>query len=265
MRHDNLFRGPTTVGLSAILCALVMTPIANGGQIVIDSFNEPSSGDAFFMQGPSPGGPNPKLFEHPGLTEVIGSERDVLIEVAGIPTPISASGIIGYEPVYGMGALQLNTHEPGTRLILQYDGDDDDSGGLVNSGGLGGIDLTDGGANLGITLHFVTLDKGGPGAPDLSLKVSVNGEAPVEFGIPEDPAGNEFDFFVDFGDSRFTAGVFASVDSLEFGINDLETPIPNIDFKLDSIVVPEPSSLALLSGLATCLLVALSRRRKQRS
>ncbi len=69
MRRDTLFRGPTSVGLSAFLCALVMTPIANGGRIVIDSFNEPSPGSNFFMLGPSPGGANPQLFEHPGLTE----------------------------------------------------------------------------------------------------------------------------------------------------------------------------------------------------
>ncbi len=263
MRHDNLFGGPTTVGLSAFLCALVMTPIANGGQIVIDSFNEPSSGEAFFLEGPAPGSANPILFEHSGLTEVIGSERDCLIEVVGNPTPISASGIIGYEPVYNVGALQINTHEPGTRVTLQYDGFDDDAAGLRNAGGLGATDLTEGGTNGRIRFHFYTVDTGGPDAPPLSLKVSVNGEDPVEFGIPE---GNDFDFFVPFSD--FRDGLFSSVDSLMFGINDLVTPIPNIDFKLDYIEVesvPEPSSLALLSGLATCLLVALARRRRQTS
>ncbi len=255
MRHDNLFGGPTTVGLSAFLCALLMTPIANGGQIVIDSFNEPSSGEAFFLEGPAPGSANPIAFEHSGLTEVIGSERDCLIEVVGNPTPISASGIIGYEPVYEVGALQINTHEPGTRVILQYNGEDDV--------GLEGRDLTEGGMNGRINLHFYTVDTGGPDAPPLSLKVSVNDEDPIEFFIPE---GNEFDFFVPF--SRFRDGLFSSVDSLTFGINDLQTPIPNIDFKLDFIEVepvPEPSSLALLCGLATCLLVALARRRRQTS
>ena len=97
----------------------------------------------------------------------------------------------------------------------------------------------------------------------MNLKVSVNGESPVEFGIGE---GYNFDFFVPFSD--FAAGLFEEVNSLEFGINDLDVPIPNIDFKLDSIVIetiPEPSSIALLSGLATCLLVGLARRRKQTS
>ena len=89
MRHDNSFGGPTTVGLSALRCALVVTP----GRIVSDSVNEPSCGSTFFMQRSSPGSANPELHEDSGLTKAIGSQRNCLIE----PTPISAFGIIGFE------------------------------------------------------------------------------------------------------------------------------------------------------------------------
>ena len=125
MRHDNSFGGPTTVGLSALCCALVVTPIARAGRIVSDSVNEPSRGSTFFMQRSSPGSANPELYEHSGLTKAIGSQRNCLIE----PTPISAFGIIGFEPVYNVGVLQLSTH-------LSEEPDMGNSTSLVLSGAL---------------------------------------------------------------------------------------------------------------------------------
>jgi hypothetical protein len=200
-------------------------------------------------------------FPEPALAGICGGRRDVLIDVVGDPSPIAAAGVIGYDSVYDVGLLQIATFgEAGTRVVVQYDGlDDDPEAKLFDAGLLGGLDLTDGGTNNAIELRFFSIDAGDDAT--LRLKVSVQGNGgsdSIEYDIAESTAPSVFS--VPFSD--FDAGLFSSVDSITFGFNDLIEPVPNIDFELDSIqAVPEPSILAMLSGLgALAVLTGVWRR-----
>jgi hypothetical protein len=232
---------------------LVYAHTATASTITIDSFNYPNdpSGTEFYVPGKAPwGSGNPFDHKDPGVLEVIGNERDTHVEVVGTPMTISASGIIGYEPLYDNGVLWLSTGGPaGTFVRVVYDGAD----GL----GLGGIDLTDGGSNNLFRFGFVgEFDPGG--STSLALTITVDGQGggstSVQTQIPDQPA--PFDFDVPFADFS-NPGLLSSVKSITCTLNDPLAPVSGVDFELDYIkAVPEPSTIALLSALGASLLLA---------
>ena len=241
-------------GLSAVLAFLTYAPSLHAGTITIDSFDYPNPGDVFFTPGAPPWGTgNPTFISRTGFPEgeVIGDKRDIYVEVKGDPTPSSAAGIVGYESVYQEGILKLSTGgEPGTYLIAQYDG-------MVGDP----QDLTDGGTNDRLRLTFDNVDAGD--GSELALKVTVvgtSGSAVFTGTVAEAVSSTNRDIlFTEFSDPS----VFSSVQSIAFAFNDLETPVSNVDFEVDSIeVVPEPSTLVLLFGFGAFMLVAWSRRKR---
>ena len=99
--------------------------------------------------------PDPTLVETPD-PGIGGGERDILVDVLGTPTPSSFIGEIGN------GSFLFGSSSPGTTATIQYDGVDVDILGppaqLVNSEGLGGVDLTFGNTLFGVGLDFLSLD-----------------------------------------------------------------------------------------------------------
>ena len=92
--------------------------------------------------------------------DILGGEREMLMEVVGSPTIFSGSGEVGLPA----GTLQFGTFgEAPVKITLQYDGSDagdSESLGLVDAMGLADVDLTDGGSNWALAMDFVSLDAG---------------------------------------------------------------------------------------------------------
>ena len=259
-------------GLCGVVSLLIFLPVAQAGNITIDSFDFPNPQATFFFPGPTQwGAGNPAGIEQvvPG---VIGGERDVFVEVVGTPEPISAAGTIGHELSADAGLLQFATFGfggPGSYLIAQYDGKDSDpepSSGLTNSellGELDEFDLTDGGTNNAFKFAFNDMDAGN--GTWLDLGITVTGPAGLvgqyQGKIPE--SSEPFVHMVAF--DEFTGDdTFDNVTSITFVFNDVASPTPNVDFELSSIEasqIPEPSTLALLSALGVLLLAVRAWRR----
>lgn len=255
----------TAVYLVVAWSMLVYAPSADSATITIDSFNYPDPGTTFYVPGEAPwGSGNPYDHKDAGVSEVIGGERDIHVEVVGSALPISAAGIIGYEPIYDSGAFLLATSgRAGTLAVAQYDG--------TAGGGLGGVDFTDGGTNKLFRLGFDTVD-GGDGT-SLPLTITVVGHAggstSVQTQVPANAAASDFDVpFVAFPDDGAitSASIISNAASIEFEFNALATPVPNVDFQLDYVeAVPEPATLVMLLGLGVSMLAAgvWSRRKRQ--
>jgi hypothetical protein len=236
---------------------------ASAGNIVVDDFDTPDTAELVFNLG-NPNPPSAYLVKHT-LPEVLGGERDILIEVLGTAKRFSVGAMIGYDPASGIGALQVATSgNPATRIALQYDGEDlADSveNGLVNAQDLS-VDLTDGGTNDRFELKFAYSD----GVDDRGLDIGIIATSPtggslVYWGyVPDSIAPSVFS--ISF--SEFTAqgdASFSNVSSLMFLFNFDGTP--NIDIGLDSIkAVPEPSTSALL-GIALLVGGAIWLRRRR--
>ena len=119
----------------ALSMALVMivscaAPLARGGMMVIDDFSEPTSPSVFVLTLTDP----TSLLVKQSGGGILGGERDVLIDVQGPGSPISAAVSIGG------GSFVFSSSSPGSIVTLQYDGsgagDVDSSTELFNNGGL---------------------------------------------------------------------------------------------------------------------------------
>ena len=239
---------------------------ATADTITIDSFNHPDAqaggGTNFYVPGVLPWGTGVNFFDKndAAVEEVIGKDRDIHVEVVGPAIPISASGTIGYEPVYDIGLLFLASGgRAGTYVTATYDG--------ALGAGLGGIDLTDGGANNRLEIDFQSLDAGD--LTDLELNIDIVSQGQHSYLKSQHTFVAEkigsfteklyFDYFSD-------EDVLKSVDSITFTFNNMADPVSNVDFEIDNIkAVPEPSTIAMLSALvgASMLAVPWCRRRKR--
>ncbi len=228
------------------------------GPLVIDNFNPPSATVAF-VAGTAGFATEPVLQKDVGPPEdILGQERDLLVDVVGPPGLISATGTVGG------GTLRVAISDP-TSITLQYDALDADlPSALVNSLGLA-ADLTGGGVNNRLRLDFLSLDAG-PGANEVGITIratsnvaGVTATAQLEGLLPEN--GSPYSYAARFGDFTAEPGFsFASVTSLELVLNsDLQR---DVDFELDQITatVPEPAGWLLGMAGAILLLVQVERR-----
>jgi len=196
--------------------------------------------------------PNPTLIETPSFS-VLGGERDVLLTVSGTVSPVSFSGTIGDGQFLFGSATGLSA----TAATIQYDGADTDVWGppasLVNSERLGNVDLTAMGS--GFVLDFQSIDGGNRSDTDIEIEVHSNALSAAFAGVIPDSAV-PFTYAVDFasfvGDDVFTAATSITVRLNPNGV-------PDVDFVLSRIDVPEPVAAALL---AIGAVVLLRRRRR---
>jgi len=245
------------------------------GTYVIDDFGSPAPRDYFLID------PllinNDALLEH-AFDDILGGERDILVEVIGEAGRDSAGGFIGYVSAHDVGQLHLVTaHYPGAILTLQYDGLDSGADAiadtLVDSRSLN-ADLTRGGVGDRIILEFTSSD----GVQSLGLSVEVTAEhsggGTLRWkGYMEDcDSACQMEIFYEDFVKTYDAGVqpepfFDDIDSLTFVFNGNGngSPTPDVDFRLDmiSVAVPEPATVVSL-GMAALLLVAFGWRKRRR-
>ena len=219
--------------ISKVIVVLFMVCAARGN-LIIDDFSKPEMQETCLI---SLLDLDPTVMEttDPGI---IGGERDVFIDVIGTPSLVSFTGAIGDEEFI------FNSGTPGTAAILQYDGEDTDTAGppsgLVNSEGLGGIDM----ASIGsfFYLDFLSIEGGLSQATDIEIEVHNNADVATYTGLIPDSAV-AFKYEAKFADFSNPA-VFSNVTSIEMRINPLGAP--QVDFVLEEIGVPEPATIALL-------------------
>lgn len=253
------------VALGAVAGLWLLTPPVRAS--LIDDFASPDPGELRFLSGAMPG-TRTALIEN-SSPDVLGLQRDVLIEVLGQPQILSAAAIVGHDPDFDWDALQIATFgSPGTAVTLQYDGVDSadtTSGGLVNTHGLS-ADLTDGGLSNGFLLAFFSSDGGEPNGLDLEIVATspLFGTAALaeDHHVPNHTG--PFDYFVPFTDfdTADPGAFFARIDSLTFVLNGDGTP--DVDYEINAITtVAEPSTLALL-GFGALLAAAAAYLRRKR-
>lgn len=241
-----------------LTCLFAVCPILAGlvparAEFIIDDFSAPAA-----VQVPVIAllNPDPTLIENVDAG-ILGGERDLLLDVIGAP---KFSSFIGET---GAGSFVYRGGSPGTAATLQYDGVDADVVGppaaLVNSHGLGGIDLTVYGDRF--ALDFLSLDGGNSQFTEIWITVfSPGGVSDLLVDLIPDSA-------VPF---TYTSAPFlgwvvnadpTNVTALDFGLNPIG--IADVDFELDKIsIVPEPSAIVLCGMGLVCLLGCAWRRRK---
>jgi hypothetical protein len=203
---------------------------------MIDDFSNPDPASVYFINAVDP---DPLFLQHSGVG-ILGSERDLLIDVLGAANPISANGFVGTtSPNVGVFNLGTATSGPGSQVIMQYDGADSDTAALNNALGLS-ADLTTGGNN-GIRLDFNFLQIGSSPTMDFTIDVtSAGASASYTANLPLDTGA--FSVFVPFASFSPVVGVvdFAAVTSLQFSFNELGAQ--DVDFELDQIVTTRQRS-----------------------
>jgi len=252
MRIDNLFRRLLVV---VVVFALFACGAATyGGTIAVDTFDTPDPGKTFIIPGMPPWGDENPLARTDTLPSMV--ERDLVVEVVGIPQQVSAVGVIGYEQAYDRGVFRLGTlGSAGTQAILQYHGPT----------GMGPIslDLTDDGANDRLELAFNYVDPGFGETMDVHVTVGAPDGTTSTVGL--DVAETEGPVVVEVPFADFTPNLFSTVSSLTFTFNDGVAPAPNVDFELDGIqAVPEPSAIVSLCALGALALAVGTWRWRRR-
>jgi hypothetical protein len=244
-----------------LLAALMfwMPADAPAGTIVIDNFDSPTAGDLFFTSSDPNFGIGSGTVIKTVAPGVIGDERELLVDVQGQAIPISAGGLVGFDPVLAMGVMQVATAGPTPTLFaLKYDGFEDEAGLLV--------DLTDGGENDEFVIRFLSVDGGDyPQGLSLAINVSDGGIVTALYNDFVPDSGSAFDYTVKFSDFTVTGGTspFDRAASVTFVIN--AAGAPNVDFKLDFIAtVPEPSTAVLLLIGGVVLSLGWKQRRRLR-
>ncbi len=198
--------------------------------VVIDDFNGPVPASSYVINAIDP---DPTVRQH-SVAGVMGGQRDMLVDVNGSPSPISANGIVGG----AIGSYSFaSAGAPGSRVTMQYDGVDAESpGALVNQLGLS-EDLTAGGLNTHLRMRFLRLDAGQPGTTNMQIVVtftSAGGSATYTGFVNEDPIGNAFLHLIPL--SSFTSsGSFdpAAATSVTVEFNDPSQE--DVDFEVDFI------------------------------
>ncbi len=211
---------------------------------LIDDFQAPETPREVFI---TLDDPDPTLVETPESgplplgARIVGGQRDLLIDVIGVPTESSAQLSVGG----GTLGLFTGVGEPGTQIVLQYDGIDDDVVGPpaeLLEGRFPPTDVTSGGTNTGFRIDFDFLEVG-PGMDGVEVKVlatSENGGLAEFVGLALKSTGPTF-FVLPFAGFTPTGDFsFREATSLKFVFNELGRP--DVDLSIRSILAVNPNS-----------------------
>lgn len=248
----------------AIAIGMLPAP-ASGAMIQIDRFIGPNPAQ-FFILG---SGSNPSTTMSYNSADVIGGQRDTLVNVVGQGTPTSVVGIIGHDQSYNMDALQVGTNGLSPTVVtLLYSGlaVQASPAALINAHALAsgfGMDLTGGGTNDRFQIHFYSSDA----RPTVGLDVAVTVTSPdgkLSTATVDAPnSTTAFDLYIPFTKLVGNA-VLTNVDSIKFVFNGVRKT-PNVDYEVQLLaVVPEPAATTLVvSGLLAAGALSVLRRRQR--
>lgn len=229
----------------ATYCALAAMPMAlatSASALVIDDFS-----GSQVVASQTTGGLTATNQEDGSM---LGGERDMAV--------INGTGLLGTVGLVDSGTLNFsNSPTSQGTLSLDYDGNDDSD--TILFGGLGAVDLTDGGASdaFAFTLLFADFE-----VKYTITAVDTNGDGGVFTGtLPTgiSGGGDEVQIVTSFASFASPLVDFADIGTL---LLTFEAQEPAADIVIDNFrtdVVPEPSSVALL--LAGGALIARRRRR----
>ncbi|HEY2760367.1 MAG TPA: prealbumin-like fold domain-containing protein, partial [Pirellulales bacterium] len=219
-----------------VIGGLVYTTPANDPTTTlnVDDFSAPDPAATYFINALDP---NP-LFRQDssaaGQLPILGTQRDLLVNVLGPANPISANGFVGTVSMNnGVFNLGSATNGPGTEVTMQYDGVDADSAALNNAMGLNANLSANGGA--GIRLDFDFLQVGTGTTMDMEIAATSSGGSATFTGqITQNPGG--FSVFVPFS-SLTTSGAFdlAHVTSLQVSFN--AAGVQDVDYEITQIAI----------------------------
>jgi hypothetical protein len=250
----------TTLALGALL----LLPISVGSATIIDDFNVQAPGYSYFSTSGPPSWPaiQYRIGQSTDGT-ILGAQRDVYL--GAFPGGSERSNSFG--ATLNSGVLDVATGTPGTKIVLQYDGLDDETGhvALSNAGLLGGASLTAGG-NDTLRFYFNHVDPSDmEDAMDLRIILNNNIALPYDTTIPRSATAFTFDVPL----SALGPSV-SNLSSLEFQFN--PSARPDVDFALTSITAttavsaPEPGTAATLAACAASAAgVWLCRRSRRRA
>jgi hypothetical protein len=210
--------------------------------INIDDFSNPNPEADYFITGVNP---NPFTLTTTG-SGIIGGQRDLTVNVLGVPNPLSASGFIGvFDTDQGVFNLAQGPAGPGTEAMLHY-----------NAGGAGlGANLTASG-NTGIRIDFDFLQDLGSVPIDATVTATGPGGTATFSTLiapPIPPNPDAFDFFVPFSSFVPTGSFsFSNVTSLQVNLNHNGVAVQALDLQITQIAAssfnfgnfPNPSCLA---------------------
>jgi hypothetical protein len=201
---------------------------------IIDSFNDSQAGIAIAT------GSGSSVLGGLSATEVLGTERELSLTV----NSNTGSQLASLNVTDGLLNFNNGTGVDSTAMVT-WDG--------IASGGLGGVDITNGGLSFAIVVNVVAADLGG--MIRLDIEDTGAGSAFVTQAIGPGAGAFVLPFAsfvgVDFGALDLVKLTITGPDALDVSINFIETS-----------QVPEPSTM-LLSGLALLALGGLSRLRRK--
>lgn len=253
--------------LLVLLLAVPSSPV-RAGSIVVDEFSSPVSQQRLYTS-PDFGGLNVQSTDpvtSNDTTDVLGAERQVVLDVRGPVSPVSAAVLLGTEPSRPPGQdgiMQVATGGPSPTVVsLIYNG--------LGTGDNMDVDLTDGGTNDRFELKFLLVNGGSvDGGMSMSILIDTPGLTSAAFGTMVSDSLAPQTLTIPF--SAFTvAGVgadpFTNASRVTFRFNGNPTA-RDVDFIVDSIgvleAVPEPSTIALaMAGVVGCLAGGWRRMRR---
>jgi hypothetical protein len=239
---------------TAAVAALATTVFAAGAKaapVTIDNFDIPSTAE---LAADGSNGSSVSDFTDDG-GNIIGTERETIIEIT---TTGNQSNEI--QANAGSGSLSISAPDAGALeadVSLIWDGDD--GAAAIDTAGLAGADLTDGGVNDRFVFNIIGNDF--PVPFDLTLWDSDSNETVSDQTPGFIAPGSSVPFNIEF--SQFSGIDFTDIGAIELSFSVTSQQDLTLDFVVtDEPPIPAPATLALLgSGLVA--MGALTRRRRR--
>ncbi|OGL39352.1 MAG: hypothetical protein A2042_04910, partial [Candidatus Schekmanbacteria bacterium GWA2_38_11] len=216
----------------SVVCAITLLCAVNSQAVIIDSFTKPQT-----LFRVSPGTSPSSVSSISG--DILGNERDITI------TSLDSGSMIGTTAY--LDGLNIYSHSQGAAVrgtsTIQWDGSDNSP--ALNPTGLGGIDLTEGGATkIILKVRFKDLSLSFPLTVSVYTDASNWSKYILNVSGSIAPQGVEFILlFADFIPQAGTGADFTNVGAISLTIDG--SNIRALDVELRSIETPPPPPCAI--------------------
>ena len=186
--------------------------------------------------------------------DILGNERDIKVQL------ISGSGVSVESDLGSFSILDQSQNSASkAKTTITWDGIDNSP--ILNPTGLGGIDITQGGTNNGISINVLFDDL--PAGLDILVYTDSGNWSKYSISLPGLIFSTPQNYSILFSNFITQAGSganFSNVGAIELFING--SLFGGTDMQFDNFVtiVPEPSTLLLISG---ALLITLGIRKRK--